>query len=149
MVRASSTLHPSFDLDPHIYSLTLPRELSGVKLARWTVLAALWDWHLEHLSDDAQVIIGELAANAIKFATSVHACIYLLDGDGDPLEGGRLVIEVMDDSPVVPEIVDAGPGDEGHRGLVLVEAFATAWGVEATADGKLTWAHLDYRTDAK
>jgi anti-sigma regulatory factor (Ser/Thr protein kinase) len=144
MARASTALSQSFDVDPYVYSLTLPRKLSGVAWARLTVRAALWDWHLEHLADAAQLVISGLAANAIRFATSAHAYIYLFD-DGDPFESGRLVIEMVDDSQVLPEIVDACSGDERHRGLVLVAAYASAWGAELVQGGKMTWAHLDYR----
>jgi anti-sigma regulatory factor (Ser/Thr protein kinase) len=135
---------PDYDMDPYIYSLTLAPEPSAVALARFTLRAALWDWQIDHLADTAQLIICELATNAIKFANSARIYIYLREV-GSPIgNGGTLVIEVIDDSSEMPAIVEAGTDDECHRGLVLVDALATKWGVELLEPGKVVWAQLTY-----
>jgi anti-sigma regulatory factor (Ser/Thr protein kinase) len=132
----------SYDLDPYVYSLTLAPEPSSVALARLTLRAALWDWQIDHLADDAQLVITELVTNAIKFANSARAYIYLHKDDS--ASGGTLVIEVIDDSQVFPAIVDADADDESHRGLVLVDALCSEWGSDLVDDGKTVWAHLRY-----
>jgi anti-sigma regulatory factor (Ser/Thr protein kinase) len=135
---------PDFDLDPHIYSATLAPEPSSVALARLTVMAALWDWRIGHLADTAQLIVSELATNAIKFANTVTIYVFILGDRGGLGNGDTLAIEVIDDSPVMPAIVDADVDDESHRGLMLVDALATKWGVDHLDPGKTVWAHLRY-----
>jgi two-component sensor histidine kinase len=128
--------------DSEIYQSPLTEDLSSVALARLTLRAFLWDHHLDYLADTAQLITSELAANAIKFGSGAGlTSIYLRDEGPDH---GSLVMEVTDDSPGMPIISPAGPCDECHRGLVLVDRLASKWGVELLDDQKLVWATLEY-----
>jgi anti-sigma regulatory factor (Ser/Thr protein kinase) len=128
--------------DSEIYQSPLTKDLSSVALARLTLRAFLWDRHLDYLADTAQLIISELAANAIKFGSGAGlTSVYIRDDSSDH---GYLVIEVTDDSPEMPILSQAGPSDECHCGLVLVDQLATKWGVEPLGDHKTVWAHLEY-----
>jgi anti-sigma regulatory factor (Ser/Thr protein kinase) len=130
--------------DSEIYQSPLTKDLSSVALARLTLRAFLWDWNLDYLADSAQLIISELATNAIKFgsdAMSGVTSIYIRD---DGPDRGTLVIEVTDDSSDLPVLSQACPNDECHRGLVLVDLLAAAWGVEAFERQKIVWACLEY-----
>jgi two-component sensor histidine kinase len=128
--------------DSEIYQSPLTEDLSSVALARLTLRAFLWDWHLDFLADTAQLIMSELATNAIKFGSGVGlASIYLRDEGPDH---GVLVMEVTDDSQEMPVLSQAGPNDECHRGLVLVDQLAGKWGVELLGGQKVIWAHLEY-----
>jgi anti-sigma regulatory factor (Ser/Thr protein kinase) len=113
---------------------------SPVALARLTLRAFLWDWHLDYLSDTAQLIISELATNALKFGSGTgQAGIYLRD---DGPDHGHLVIEVTDDGREMPMVSSASPHEECHRGLFLVDQLAGKWGVELLGDQKIVWAHI-------
>jgi serine/threonine-protein kinase RsbW len=117
--------------DSEIYQSPLTKDLSSVALARLTLRAFLWDWHLDYLADTAQLIISELAANAIKFGSGIGlTSIYVRD---ERPNRGSLVMEVTDDSQEMPVLSQAGPGDESHCGLVLVDQLASEWG------GELLW----------
>jgi anti-sigma regulatory factor (Ser/Thr protein kinase) len=128
--------------DSEIYQSPLTKDFSSVALARLTLRAFLWDWHLDYLADTAQLIISELATNSLKFGTGTGlTSIYLRDDGPDQ---GSLVMEVTDDSPEMPVLSQAGPSDECHRGLVLVDGLASKWGVELLSGQKVVWATLEY-----
>ena len=54
---------------------------------------------------------------------------------------GEAHVEVLDGSAQEPRLGSAEPDAEGGRGLMLVEALASAWGVRRPADrgGKAVW----------
>lgn len=53
---------------------------------------------------------------------------------------GRVVLSVADTSPVVPHRRD--PDADGGRGITLIEASSTRWGVHNHDDGKQVWVEL-------
>jgi hypothetical protein len=56
---------------------------------------------------------------------------------------GRIRIAVTDPEPYAWLVVRAaGPDDENGRGLVLLDALATRWGVEQGPEGKTVWCEL-------
>ncbi|MFC7483640.1 STAS domain-containing protein [Luedemannella flava] len=86
-----------------------------------------------------QVIVTELVSNVVRHV-------------GTPLElvlrrSPRYVhIAVLDGDERRPHL--RGPDEPysaGGRGLLLVDAFAAAWGSHPTATGKSTWATVRYR----
>ena len=82
--------------------------------------------------DTVALLVSEVATNAL-----VH-------GNGNvrlrvvPRPRG-VRIEVLDGSSTLPRRRAATLYDEGGRGIALVEAMATSWGAETTADGKVVW----------
>ncbi|MFF8592519.1 ATP-binding protein [Streptomyces sp. NPDC015220] len=59
------------------------------------------------------------------------------------LDGGRMRVEVGDPDPrALPVLVRAADEDESGRGLALLDAVATRWGVERRAEGKTVWCEL-------
>jgi hypothetical protein len=107
---------------------------------------ALLTWELDYMDDDAQVIVSELVTNAVMVGPGP-----VRDPSGLTLvavqvrvQGGALVIEVWDRDPKLPAPRAAGDDAESGRGLHLVEAFSSRWGVwEAETGGKVVWADLD------
>ncbi len=88
-------------------------------------------------TDVVALLVSELATNAL-----VH-------GDGQvrvrvlPRDAG-IRVEVGDASPRVPARRTPDLTDEGGRGIALVEALASAWGVKPSPDrGKTVWFELD------
>jgi DNA-binding NarL/FixJ family response regulator len=116
--------------------LELPRELTSVRLARRFVAARLSEWGLESIRDDALLVTSELAANAITHADS--ACRLRVS-----LTPTTLRIDVIDTGSGTPEPQPPSATEEHGRGLHLVAAVTTAWGLEMVPDdGKVVWAEL-------
>ena len=88
------------------------------------------------LHDDVELIVSELVTNAVR-ANSATVRVTL------ELAAGRLAIRVGDEAPGWPEQRSAGIHDTGGRGLPLVSALSTSWGVTMAANGKVVWAELD------
>lgn len=91
---------------------------------------------LEHLTDVTCLIVSELVTNAIRHARSPFRVMLTCDG-------GRLVVEVHDESSTPVAVRDGQPFDVGGRGLHLVDVLSQDWGVTEHPDGKSIWAALD------
>jgi anti-sigma regulatory factor (Ser/Thr protein kinase) len=119
----------------------LPPEPTSAKQARHMVAAACRAWHLTHLQDPAQLVISELAANAIQHARTDVLVTVSRRGTG-------LHLAVRDGSPILPRIrpsaVANGSPRGCGRGLQIVHRAAAAWGALPTHDhaGKVVWATL-------
>ena len=101
------------------------------------VRSACSDWAVDgQLCDDAQLIATELVTNAVEHAGT--RCEVTLRADGD-----ELWIEVRDfypNPPPWPPPVDLRR--RRGRGLHVVSALSTRWGVTNLDDGELVWAVL-------
>lgn len=91
--------------------------------------------HHDGMLDDARVVVTELAANAVVHARSAFSVS--IHGDG-----ARLRIGVRDGSRAMPEPREPEPRGPSGRGLLLVSALASRWGVQPLTDGKVVWAEL-------
>jgi DNA-binding NarL/FixJ family response regulator len=117
-------------------SLVLPHELASVRTARLFVKEKVTEWQLEPILDDALLVASELAANAITHADS--ACRITLS-----LGSSTLRIDVTDTGAGTPEPQPPSATEEHGRGLHLISAMATAWGLEVLpGEGKVVWAEL-------
>ncbi|SCF58774.1 ATP-binding protein [Streptomyces sp. Ncost-T10-10d] len=114
----------------------------GARLARRLAVHQLDEWGVPYgseLSDDAAVIVSELAANAV-----LHGLVAGRDFELRLVVlAGTLRIEVSDArGERGPEPQPNRPGAESGYGLHLVEALATSWGVKDRGVGKTVWAEL-------
>ncbi|MFE4637637.1 ATP-binding protein [Streptomyces sp. NPDC056773] len=115
----------------------LARRLAGVQLAAWGIP------HGCGLADDVELVVGELAANAVLHGRVPGRDFEVRLG----YDGLRVRVEVSDargDRLPSEAVVDPWSA-EGGRGLVLVRALAREWGVaprERGAPGKTVWACL-------
>ncbi len=91
--------------------------------------------HHDALLDDVRLIVTELAANAVVHARSPFS-VSLSD------RGSTVRIRVGDQSPVAPTLRDASRTRSSGRGLRLISALATRWGVDYTPGGKVVWVEL-------
>jgi anti-sigma regulatory factor (Ser/Thr protein kinase) len=105
------------DIATHSMCCRLRREPAQVRQARKQVCEALSQWGLDEHADLAQLIVGELAANAIRHGDGiVHVCVSFTRCD--------LRVEVHDEaasrSPVRRR---AAADDESGRGLALLDGL--------------------------
>ncbi|MFC1408224.1 SpoIIE family protein phosphatase [Streptacidiphilus sp. N1-12] len=109
-------------LDPRPQTAERARRLTRRTLRRWG---------LDSMLDSTELMVSEVVTNAVRFA-SRPITLRLLRTD-------MLRCEVSDDSPKVPRMRHAQPGDEGGRGLFLVDWLAQRWGATRLSTGKVVW----------
>jgi anti-sigma regulatory factor (Ser/Thr protein kinase) len=121
--------------------------------ARRLLRRQLNDWGVpESLAGTAELLLSELVTNALRHACKPPGRLITVHAEFAP---GRLLrIEVADTSdaePVVRPFAGPGPGpgpgpdseNESGRGLLLVDALATAWGTYPRKwIGKAVWITL-------
>jgi serine phosphatase RsbU (regulator of sigma subunit)/anti-sigma regulatory factor (Ser/Thr protein kinase) len=109
----------------------------SVRLGRRFVTAEAAARGLTGLVEDAALVVGELLANARQHGQPpVTVCVR--GGDGS------LRIEVTDGSPRSPIRSTSSLSNMTGRGLALVEAVTSRWGVDrAPGNGKTVWAQLE------
>ena len=129
----------------HSATLRISCSREGFARARAFTHDTLHCWSLDHRSDDAVLVITELAANAVA-----HGVPQAPSGDpevwlGLLLDPAHLVLSVSDpgDNPL-----EYLPGDdsallEHGRGLCIVDSLAEEWGWTPNPPaGKTVWARL-------
>ncbi|WP_443065968.1 ATP-binding protein [Streptomyces sp. NBC_00503] len=117
----------------------LARRLAGAQLAAWGIPYGC------ALAEDVELVVGELAANAVLHGRVAGRDFEVRLG----YDGLRVRVEVSDargdrEPPGVVAAVDPWSAECG-RGLVLVEAVAREWGVRPRGvggPGKTVWACL-------
>jgi anti-sigma regulatory factor (Ser/Thr protein kinase) len=104
------------------------------KRLRRIIRAALNYWGRPDLIDGAELLLSELATNALQHAQGpdIGVRVYLRDDE--------CVIEVNDGSPRRPVLRCAEPDHENGRGLLIIRAVASDWGVND--DSTTTWCTL-------
>jgi anti-anti-sigma regulatory factor len=113
----------------------LPPVPEAAGLARRMVVEACQRWGVARLVESAEIVVTELVSNAVRHGRP-------------PIElslerrGRYLHIRVRDRSPVRPSRLTPTEHSERGRGLLIVDAFATSWGSDLNADGKVVWATL-------
>ncbi|MEU2913741.1 ATP-binding protein [Streptomyces massasporeus] len=110
---------------------------SAVREARAEVRRQLEGWGLGEdgeVADTAELLAGELAANALVHAGSRFRLTLFA-------AHGVLRCEVADTERHVPRVLDAGAGESG-RGMFLVDALAQRWGCHRDGPGKTVWFEL-------
>jgi anti-sigma regulatory factor (Ser/Thr protein kinase) len=131
-------LHSAVLHDPDAEAPAVSGRFAGdnaPKEARRLVADALRRWGLGGpLLDDAQIVISELATNAIRHARSGFSVAVRLTGSG-------VRLAVRDASRAEPEVRRVR-GEPTGRGMLIVSALATHWGVEVAPDGKTVWVEL-------
>jgi len=113
----------------------LSAEPASVGQGRRFLRRTLDDWSRPDLADTAGLLASELLSNAVRHAAGPLRLRLRLDGE-------ELSVEVRDANPAVPRARRAGPDQECGRGLLLVQALATAWGTRPTSEGKTVWFSL-------
>ncbi|MEV8099187.1 SpoIIE family protein phosphatase [Kitasatospora sp. NPDC085879] len=120
-------------IDPeNIVEREIPFEPEAVAELRTWAAAALEKWDLGDLVFGTELILSELATNAIRYGTPPARVRLLRDR--------ALICEVSDGSSTAPHLRYAATTDEGGRGLFLVAQLTTHWGTRYFPRGKIIWA---------
>ena len=120
-----------------IRQVHLPADLHSVRIGRQLARDVALDWGLERLVDDVQLGVSELLSNAVGHAgTDVMMTLRL---------STRLTVEVLDNDPDLPHpgIPDPDLRATSGRGLRIVSAISSDWGVRAAPGGKTGGFALD------
>jgi anti-sigma regulatory factor (Ser/Thr protein kinase) len=86
-------------------------------------------------SDTLQLLVTELATNAVRHAHGDEFCI---EFDAN----SHVLIAVCDPSTAAPVICHPKPEETGGRGLAIVDALSDRWGAHLQANGKCVWFEL-------
>jgi anti-sigma regulatory factor (Ser/Thr protein kinase) len=119
----------------------LPADLTSPRQARAAIRQALAAWHMDELSDDAELLASELVANAAEHGDG-HPIGLALRRHAEPARRPGLTCEVTDTAPGHPQRQAPGPDAERGRGLAIVAALAESSGVRASQAGKTSWFTL-------
>lgn len=141
---------------PHHVRVRLAADPHSVPTARQLARDAIAEWRLVDLAEDAALCVSELTTNAALHSDSDYLELTLV-GEADAVG-----IMVDDYAPhTTPALVQAGhdlaaaaelidewdePPATG-RGLLLVSALASQWGIEQTPAGKRLWVRLSHTDD--
>lgn len=122
--------------------LELDAALSSPRRARAWTRQILREWQLAGLADDAEAIIAELAANAVRASAGLKQPAIRLALAFNHCE---LLILVSDGNPALPQAQDPAADAESGRGLLMVEALSSRYGwyrLDGGTAGKVVWAEL-------
>ena len=116
--------------------LTLPAALQSVRVARTFVREHCAEQQLPaELCDDAVLLTSELVSNAVMHGRSE---VELRVGR----KGRCLHVSVHDENSRHPARVREDPNALDGRGLALVAALSSSWGVRDDPTGKAVWFEL-------
>jgi len=110
---------------------------SSVREARRFMTGCLQDWDLEAAVWTSQLLLGELATNAVLHAGPGGFTVGVLG-----LPDGAVRLEVRDGSVRPPRLRDYGTSSTTGRGVALVAQLSRGWGVLSSGSGKVVWCEV-------
>ena len=112
-------------------------DASSAAEARAFVSQHLLSHGMPHLVDDIELVVSELATNAMVHARTPFTVILCAFEE-------IVRLEVSDGSLLEPSVVVARSLDTSGRGVAIVQALSRDWGVLSRASGgKSVWAQFD------
>ncbi|MFH8369135.1 SpoIIE family protein phosphatase [Streptomyces sp. NPDC018031] len=121
--------------DRDVAQWLLPQDGRAAGRARQLAREQLALWRLTDVADVTELVVSELVGNALRYG---HG-----PGHLRMVRRHRLVVEVSDHGPDLPQIQHSTVSDEGGRGLQLVNTLCRRWGSCRIAGGKVVWAEQD------
>lgn len=121
------------------HDVELKAEAISASGARRFVRHHLSSHGLPLMIDDVELVVSELATNALAHAgTPFRVSVARF--------GQVVLLEVTDQSPVVPRRVRPGPLDTAGRGVFMVERVSKDWGTRSLPGiGKTVWVSFEAR----
>ncbi|MFF5427907.1 MULTISPECIES: SpoIIE family protein phosphatase [unclassified Streptomyces] len=123
---------------PRIHQYIHQADPAGLSDARSAVGQALRDWGMPELADDAELLTGELLVNVLLHTEG--GAVLTLEVLPEPVR--RVRLSVQDRSSAWPRRRTPGEAATSGRGLMLLDALASRWGVEPRGEGKAVWCEI-------
>ncbi|MET9436497.1 SpoIIE family protein phosphatase [Streptomyces sp. NPDC006551] len=123
---------------PRIHQYIHQADPQGLSDARAAVGQALRDWNMDELADDAELLTGELLVNVLLHTEG--GAVLTLEVLPEPVR--RVRLSVQDRSSAWPRRRTPGEAATSGRGLLLLDALASRWGVEPRGEGKAVWCEI-------
>ena len=119
--------------------LDLLPEPASAGAGRRAVAEVLTDWGLpQETVSDAMLVVSELVTNAVLHAPATDPL-----GLDLSVVGGVLRVALSDGSARHPRRRTPTGQDEGGRGIGILDALASRWGVNDLSGGKSMWFEID------
>lgn len=115
----------------------LPPDPNAAGQARAVAAHTLHGWGLDDLIFPVELITSELVSNAVRHAGTPADLLLRLGPDGV-----RVAVHDGDPTPPIRPPASVDVGQEGGRGLLLVQAAAHRWGVLIGSHDKIVWADV-------
>lgn len=132
--------HQETGTGPALRTTHLPPSPESVPAARHFASDAAVEMGAKRSVVDTELLVSELATNAVLHARTPMRVSVLLNGE-------RVRVEVRDDDPTLPEQRTPDALSPGGRGIMLVELLARAWGINHNERGKTVWFELEEPPD--
>ena len=110
--------------------------LDAVGTARHALVRQLQAWGLDGRADDFALIASEMITNAVRYGKGPLEVVLKTSEDSIRIE----VSDCVTDELPTPRV--SADDEPGGRGLLLIEALASDWGVIVTSGVKTVWAEL-------
>jgi anti-sigma regulatory factor (Ser/Thr protein kinase) len=126
--------------DAAVDSILLPAERQSVAVGRhWVVRTAAVRGATGMTNQVLELLSSELLANAVLHGPADGGVgVQLVVGDE------RTRVSVSDGNPSSPVVMKTEPSALNGRGMAIVEAMSSRWGVDTHEDGgKTVWFELD------
>jgi hypothetical protein len=118
---------------------TFPGLPNCARVARHFVVDTLLDWGEGALSDDAALVVTELASNAVRH-TDAEFTVAVCSSPS----GVRIAVRDSSATPAIRR--ETNSTATSGRGLAIVAAVSGRWRCEPDAHGKVVWAELARRS---
>ncbi|MFE7133809.1 ATP-binding protein [Streptomyces sp. NPDC057638] len=130
--------------DHHRFGFELPARVEYVSRARKLARERLHHWGIGgDTHDTALLVVSELVTNAV-----VHSGSHLITCElVNSVKQLRISVRDQGCAPTGPHVCQTRAAEERGRGLLLVEAVASAWGAHAIhqGSGRIVWAELAHQ----
>ncbi|GIH72866.1 ATP-binding protein [Sphaerimonospora thailandensis] len=113
----------------------LPASRRSPAVARRLTRLSLERWDMGGLSDTAELLVSELATNAVCHTRGPVRLTLTA-------QENLLRCEVEDTGHLLPQPGEADDFDESGRGLRILDLMACCWGATHTPAGKVMWFEL-------
>ena len=134
-LHSSVSSAPGAAVDVHETSRRFePHELAPASARRF-IADVLEQWGRSALSEDASLVLSELVSNGVLHAKSAMSVAIRA-------AGATIRLSVRDESRAQPIVCPIRPDALSGRGMQIVAALSSSWGVVATPGGKIVWAEL-------
>jgi anti-sigma regulatory factor (Ser/Thr protein kinase) len=131
------------------WSVVVPHDPRGARLGRQRLAEELGELIGQALLVDAVAVVGELLGNAVRHASPLAGGVIRLEyrlsaaPSSSGSDGVRLHVRVTDGGATqIPAPRAAAPDSVDGRGLAIVEALSSRWGVDRDETGQCVWAEL-------